>query len=421
MRVVHKLLDRLVEDKNGNILIFGAISLPMLVGAAGLGLDTVQWTLTQRQLQRAADSAAIAGAYTRMKSGDVRAQAMSSLARDAIPFPQTEAVIENAPTSGAYASDTNAVRVILRQQQRLPFSSMFMTQTPIIQAEATAKGLSDGDFCVLALESTAISGIRMQGSATVDLGCGMATNSPAAEAVVASGGSRVNASPIVAVGGISGSTSYAAGTELIPNAIRQSDPFSDLPQPQPEALSCSNELRVQTNQSRTVSANTARCFRGMTLNGTVHFQPGVYVIDGGSFSVGSQAVVTGTNVTFVLTSSTAATNPSSIAKMSISGGATVQLSATTSGTYAGVLFHQDARAPNANGNRVNGLSNSFFQGAFYFPSQGLEFAGTAGMQTDCIQMVARRVIFAGNSTIRNQCPADSGAGAFGGLRVFLVG
>lgn len=419
MRVVSKLLGKLVEDKNGNILIVGAITLPMLVGAAGLGLDTVQWTLTQRQLQRAADSAAIAGAYTRMKSGDVRAQAMSSLARDAIPLPQTEAVIENAPTSGAYANDTNAVRVILRQQQRLPFSAMFMTQTPTIQAEATATGLSDGEFCVLALESTAITGLRMQGSATVDLGCGMAANSPATESVVASGGSRVNATPIVAVGGISGSTSFAAGTEFFPYAMQQRDPFSDLPQP--AALGCSNELRVQTNQTRNVNPDTGRCFRGMTLNGTVNFQPGVYVIDGGSFSVGSQAVITGTNVTFILTSSTAASNPSSIATLSISGGATVQLSATNSGPYAGVLFYQDRRALNTDGNRVNGHSSSFFQGAFYLPSQGLEFAGTAGMRTDCIQIVARRVTFSGNSTIRNQCPADSGAGAFGGLRVFLVG
>ena len=60
---LRKFLRGIKGDEGGNALALGAITLPMVIGAAGLGLDTVQWTLTQRQLQRAADSAAIAGAY----------------------------------------------------------------------------------------------------------------------------------------------------------------------------------------------------------------------------------------------------------------------------------------------------------------------------------------------------------------------
>ena len=37
-----------------------------------------------------------------------------------------------------------------------------------------------------------------------------------------------------------------------------------------------------------------------------------------------------------------------------------------------------------------------------------------------VQIAARRVTFIGNSTIVNVCPPNSGAGAFSGLRVFLV-
>lgn len=420
MNSLKKLLVHIKNDNRGNALLLGAVTFPMVIGAAGLGLDTVQWTLTQRQMQRAADSAAIAGAYARLQNADVTVHANQSLTRDSMNNFDTPPVVENAPTSGPYTGNADAVRVLLQTQQVLPFSSIFMKRGPVIRAEATATGLSNGEFCVLALESTTNTGLTFQGGATADLGCGIATNSQASNAVVAGGNSVVNASPVAAVGGIAPSSSYASGTELLPNSIAQRDPFFSLPQPQPS--SCSSQLRVLPNQNRTVGGSSSeRCFRGMDLRGTVHFEPGVYFIDSGSFSVGSQAVITGTGVTFILTSTTAATTPSSIATLSMSAGATVNLSAPSTGTYAGILFYQDRRAPNSNGNLVNGNSSSSFQGAFYFPAQGLEFNGTAGMRTECIQIAARRVTMAGNSTITNRCPPSSGAKAFSGLRVFLVG
>jgi hypothetical protein len=159
----------------------------------------------------------------------------------------------------------------------------------------------------------------------------------------------------------------------------------------------------------------------MDLKGTVTLQPGTYYIDGSSFGVGSQATVIGTGVTIVLTSSNASSNPGSIATVSINGGANIQLSAPTSGTYKGVLLYQDRRAPDSGSNTINGNASSFLQGAIYIPNQEADFTGTAGMKTDCLQLVAKRLVFAGNSTISNQCPSDSGANSFVGTRVQLVG
>ena len=61
---MRSVLRRIWEDKNGNALVLGAAALPLLLGSAGLATDTIQWALWKRQLQRAADSAAIAGAYS---------------------------------------------------------------------------------------------------------------------------------------------------------------------------------------------------------------------------------------------------------------------------------------------------------------------------------------------------------------------
>ena len=58
-------IKKLVGDRRGNVLAIAAACLPLVVGAAGLATDTIQWTMWKRQLQRAADSAAIAGVYDR--------------------------------------------------------------------------------------------------------------------------------------------------------------------------------------------------------------------------------------------------------------------------------------------------------------------------------------------------------------------
>jgi len=50
-------IKKLVGDRRGNVLAIAAACLPLVVGAAGLATDTIQWTMWKRQLQRAADSA----------------------------------------------------------------------------------------------------------------------------------------------------------------------------------------------------------------------------------------------------------------------------------------------------------------------------------------------------------------------------
>ena len=56
-------LNKLRRDKSGNVLAITAASMPLIVGGAAMAIDTVQLSVWKRQLQRAADSAAIAGAH----------------------------------------------------------------------------------------------------------------------------------------------------------------------------------------------------------------------------------------------------------------------------------------------------------------------------------------------------------------------
>lgn len=414
-------LRTLLVDTRGNVLMLSALAMPLMIGAAGLAMDTVQLTLIQRQMQRQADSAALAGALAKAQGAAAASAANSSIARDSLVALSKTPVIENAPTAGSYAGNTGAVRVIIESAQTQVFSDMFRSKPPTLRVEATAASMTNGNYCVVSLEKSSAAGITMQGSAGIDMGCGLATNSKGVPAVTTGGASTVKVSHVAAVGGLKSSVNYAANTVLLPYAVPQKDPFATLPTPTVPA-GCNAQLNVQPNAVVNVSnpSGTA-CYRGMNIKGTVTFAPGTYIIDGGTVSFGAQAVVNGSGVTFVLTSATATGNPSAVATLDMDGGAKVNLTATITGTYAGVLFYQDRRAVAGTTNSVNGNALSKFQGAFYFASQDLSFSGDSGMTTDCVQLVSRRVTFIGNTNIVNVCPVDSGAGSFIGTRVFLVG
>jgi Flp pilus assembly protein TadG len=420
MRVLARLRS-LLQDQKGNALLIGAATMPLIIGAAAIAVDTAQVTLARRQLQRMADSAALAGAYALVQSQSVNTSVNRDLTLNSDMTLSTAPVIQNAPTVGPYAGNTRAVRVVLAHQHDVPFMSFFTGSTMGVSVEATAAIVYTGQYCMISLETGNVNGINFTGNTTANLGCGVISNARSGSAVTAVGSAVVVASPVAAVGGVPSSGAYASGTTLMPYSPPQADPYAGLPTPSVPSP-CSNELRVQPQEVLTLTANATGiyCYRGMDIKGTVNLQPGIYYIDGNLLNFGAQSVVNGTGVTFILTSSTAATQPSSIANISINGGAQMNLSSPTSGTYKGVLMYQDRRALFGT-SQINGNSATSFEGGFYFPSRQLTFNGTTGMQTTCIQMVALRLEFSGNSTVQNSCPASGGGQAFNATVVRLVG
>ena len=423
---------KLWRDRRGNALVIAGAALPLVVGSAGLASDTIQWTLWKRELQRAADSAAIAGVYAKIQSAGVSDAVTHDLSYNSHVGITTTVATTNPPSTGSFTADQNAVRVALSVQKKLSFSGMFMSYVPTINASATATIVPSGQYCVISLENTAVTGITATGNADVNLGCGMITNSTSLTAAVATGSTEVAASPIAAVGGISASNNWGAGTVLQPFTLAQPDPFASVPPPTFPNPQCPN-LSVNANSTKTTwNASDYKttpegylCFGNMTLNGNVTLPSNsVIVLDGGSLSIGSQANVSCSNCTFILSSRTADTNPQSIGNVDINGGATVNLTASNTGTYQGLIVYQDRRAVNGtNANqtsRLNGNSSSVFQGGFYFPNTQVTFNGTTGMQTNCLQLVARTVVYSGDMDITNSCPANSGAHAFDGKKVRLV-
>ncbi|HEY0012372.1 MAG TPA: pilus assembly protein TadG-related protein [Allosphingosinicella sp.] len=434
-----KRLKSIGRDTSGNALALCAVAMPLMIGGAGLAIDSVQISLARRELQRAADSAALAGAYAINQNptatGTVRTTyAQNGATRDLVVNNDVTlsgaALVQNAPTAGTYANNTNAVRVQLSANRTLSFLSFFDATPQAITVEATAAIVREGDFCMLALEDGNVPGVTVGGNADIDISCGISTNSRSATAITATGSSTVNADPIMAVGGVPTSGNFGGAT-LIPYSAVQSDPFAGLPAPSPsncraapESKSNGPEVNIGTNSPGYNATDRSICYNGFNIKGEVNFsfpEPTIVYINGGILDIGAQATVTGHNAVFVLTSTNATTNPNSIATVDIGAGADVNITAPSSGPYAGVAIYMDRRAPVGRTVKWNGGADMRFNGALYMPSAYFEYNGNADMANQCIQLIARRLDFRGNGSVSNSCPAGGSTQNFKATYVRLVG
>lgn len=410
-------LAHLIGRTEGNVLAIAGAGMFALIGGAGLGTDTIQWFLSKRQLQQAVESGALAGAQAAAHDHSYSAAATSDLNRNANTVVTIEH-INNPPTSGAFTGDSAAVEVIASTSERLPFSSLFLSSPPVIRARAVAALVSNGEHCLLALSPTGV-GVNVAGTANIELGCGVAANSEGAGAIYLEGSSWLAASPLSTVGGIrAGDSNVPAGTDLQPYGVAQSDPMAgrNLEVPaQPSTCTASN-FEAPPNRNTTVSPG--RYCGGMALKGDVTLNPGVYIIDRGSFYVASQARIIGEGVTIVLTGSSS----SDIATITIAGGSTVDLRAPTAAEdpyWKNVLVFQDPRAESQL-SEIAGGSTLDLQGIVYMPKGDVRFAGSSGHHAECLFMVVNRITLTGTTSITNACPADFADADFAARRVRVV-
>ena len=418
-------MKRLLGDKRGNAILLAGACLPMVIGAAGMASDTVQWALWKRQLQKAADSAAIAAVYARVQSQDVPSAVNhdidggNNFVRLGNAVTGKKYSLLNAPVIGYPGNGPNydnSVSVQVQMQNRLGFTSLFLSTPPIITANATAAAVVTGDYCAQAQINTNATGISAGGNTSVTLNCGMITNSTSMDAAVAFGSSSVSASPVAAVGGLDRTDNWATGTTLLPFTLAQKDPYEDIAPPAIPST-CDNWADSPSdNQTYPTTAPTSDvCFNNFTVKGTVNLQPGTYIITG-DMKVNSGAKLNCTGCTFILTDS----NPADTGTVDINGGAELNLTAPDSGPYKGILFYSNRGADPTDVNKINGNASSMFKGAFYFPHQKVEFTGNAGVTFLCIKLVSWQLTFSGSSTINNVCPADWYGDRFKGRHVRLV-
>lgn len=387
----------LAGDRSGTVLVLTALMLPLLMGLTGLSVDTALWYAQKRHIQTVADAAAVGGALelARAKqSADTQQGALrEALANGYDPAGGDVLTVNRPPASGPNSSDVNAVEAVVQRPLRTFFSSLFLDSPVSASARAVAR-VAAVDNCVWALNPTVSGALKVAGGATVELNCGIIVNSSNDQALTQSGTtSCLTATGVRVVGNYSGvcvHPSPSAGVQPM------SDPLADLAPPPYGACDYTSKITVNSDQSRTLSPGVYCGAIEIMGTGVVSLEPGLYVFDGGGLKVSAQGTLTGSGVTLYLTKNT---GPSS--NISIQGGATVALSAPTSGPYAGILAYQSRETTGNITHNLTGGSNMRLDGIFYFPKQGVNFSGGSSLTQSASLIVADTMNFTGQSHVGN--------------------
>ncbi len=395
-----KYLKKLWKDRRGNAIVIVGAALPIVVGAAGLGTDTVQWVLWKRELQRAADTAALAGVYAELQTASVPSAVSAHLADNN----HTGVALLSGYPAITYPADTgnytDAVRVELRIQRRLGFSSLFLANAPVITAAATAALIDDGNFCVVALNNSSASSITIGGSTNISMGCGAISNSTSTDSSVGINGGAYNfvADPVAGAGGMPATINGA--TNIQPHHVPMQDPFADKFSTDITGMTCNKMVNAGA------TSLTPGCYKSFQFTGnkTYTLAAGVYYLKNTDFDVQGTVTIQGTGVTIILTGD----DPGDVKTNGNSG---IQLIAPTSGAYADMLLIGMGDGSNT----INGNAGSFYDGGMYFPNGTVDFTGNSGTMTQCAMVVANFVNFSGNSNLQNSlthpdgtpCQADS--------------
>jgi len=410
------------SDRRGAIVVMFALLLPIMVAFVGLGLEVGLWFQSKRDLQTAADAAAIAGAYEAQSSSatasSILAAATADATRNGYVAATDNITTANPPVTGAYTADDGAVEASLSRNVSMLFASAYLGNSISIAARAVATtGTSTDEACVLSLD-TSSTGVSVSGSGNVTFnGCQVASNSSSSSALSVSGSGALITDCYSVAGDISdnGGLTVDADCTGKTGAPTISDPYASLTAPN-ETCDVSG-YTYNVNGGSTTIAGTGSysdayviCGDFWVKKGTVTLSPGLYVIDGGDFKTNSTGSIIGTGVTIVLRNGGQINN--------INGASTVNLSAPVAadnaGAWQGILFFQDpdttATCTGNNCNTLNGNSTTTFQGAMYFPKQEINMNGGNEGGSNCLQVVALRVGFSGNANLAMDGSACNSAG-----------
>ena len=384
------------------MIVLAALALPAALGMAAIAVEGGLWYADHHQLRNMADAAALAAGWARREGKDELNASLAAIPPVGYDSDTDEIELISPPTTGAYAGDEQAIEVIARRTRPVLMSNLFTdSDSQDITARSIVRLQTHSSACVLVLDPTMASAMYVVGTAALNLvNCGITVNSNAPNAMNMVGTADVTDAWTEITGGLT----MSGGAQLISPApaetgvIPREDPYKDLPMPAAFGSCTKNDFIVNANA--TVTINPGRYCGGIHINSKakVTMNPGTYIIDGGDVNINGTSTVNGSGVTILLSAS-----GTDSATITVNGGATVNLTAPTTGTYKGLALVQDRNAHGVETSKLNGGSKMKIKGAMYFPAQALEFSGGDSTGAGCARIVAKSVKFTGNAALADNC------------------
>ena len=223
------------------------------------------------------------------------------------------------------------------------------------------------------------------------MSCGIIVNSVDDEALSQDGGACLTSTKIKVAGGYNGS---CINPQPLTNVMPVNDPLSSLQPPTYGGCDHTAKTKINGGEEVTLSPGVYCGSIEVVADGIVHFEPGLYVLDGAGLSVSAQGTADGAGVHFYLSE-----NSGTADSISIQAGATVNLAAGTSGDLAGVLFFQNANTTGNINHNLTGGGSMDLEGILYFPNQDVSYAGGSTFNAAASMLVAQTITFTGSSEL----------------------
>ena len=395
-----------MRDESGQAAVMAVLFLFFLMSFVGFATDVGMFLHAKRNMQIAADAAAIAGAkeirvqLAGLPASVANIQAAGKAASAQNGFTDgvngTTVNVYPPPVDGPNINKAGYVEAVVTQPQHTFFFGLLgFTSMPVAARAVAFNGAKNDIQCVRANDKNGADTIHLQGSFTVDApGCTVIDNSNDPNALVfTGGGGTLNAGFVGVVGGATGQTgdSSPAPTTGIPQT---SDPLaSQVTAPLPSTWgTCA--APVGTNWGPTPPSKIV-CYSGNITVGsgvTVNMAAGTYVFTG-NLDLGGHGTINGTGVTLYFP-------PGGSLGGGGNGNTTLNLTAPlptdTTALYPGILIYEDAN--NTSTVSFNGTPILNMTGIIYAPSAELDLSGNTNM-TLAADLIVGSLYDKGNASI----------------------
>jgi hypothetical protein len=230
---------------------------------------------------------------------------------------------------------------------------------------------------VFVLNGTASGALTLSGSSSITVPGTVLVDSNSSTALSASGSVKITAGGILVVGGYSKTGSATLSPTPTTGITAVPDPLAGLAAPSTTGLT-NYGVASYSNGNHTLNPGiytsiTASKSAALTLNA------GVYIIEGGGLTVSGSAVVSGTGVMLYNTNSKYPNSGGNYGSITISNSGTLNLTAPTTGSYAGVVIFQDR----GNAQTLTLSGSAFVEGTssiVYTPAALLSLTNSANIQ-----------------------------------------
>ncbi len=381
----------LLRNEEGNVVIWVAGSMTMIMGFAALAVDLGHLYALDNQLQNAADAAALAAVSQLNDPNEARSVAAAITAQNLPPEEHGTALASSDvelgqwnPNTRVFAAGVNppdAVRVTVRRTSdsgnAAPtfFGKVLGKDEVDIVAQSIAAPPSS-PACLLALEPVEKEAISVNSNSSITAnGCKLQANSSNAEAVMTNAGSSVTADAIDINGDYTGPESSYTPQPTI-DVPPSPDPLAGLPAPPEAGDTCdhtSETIDADPNYTMTPGVYCNDFILNAGTNATM--EPGIYVFRDGDFIVNSGASITGDDVMIYLTG---INSP----ELVLNSDSHADLSGLRTGPHAGILIFQDPNVADGTVHLFNSDATSSFEGTIYLPNGKMKINSGTTMSGD---------------------------------------